>query len=386
MAASNACVDLAPPEVDPDSNSNPNPPPNPDLWVHAARAALETQELISTLHAAALHYNTQGYFIRVPDETIEQWAQLARVRAEGAAVHADAALESGQCACDDSLVSTSPELELLRAYVHMVSDADSLTVTSLRAEAEGVFVRAATQGHAWGVRLCLSADAHIFQSSAFNSALICAARNGHAAIVRLLLCDGRANPSARCSECMRAALLRDHSATVDLLRLDGRAVPFEIAKTEFELNPIYWRTHYWRPFTDTCWRTMIRIMPIDERIAGICVHTNDGIEVDSRLELNGYAMTNLAHVHDLVISRWDVIRTCTSTTETELTKAKRTQMQASGVVDGAYAFDNSPRDVWQRSVNERMIDNVNLYLIVRAPQMRMLPRTVRVSIVYVRAA
>jgi hypothetical protein len=250
----------------------------------ALRAALETQEQILMLHAAALHYNAQGFFIRVPDDTIEQWAQLARVRAEGAAVHADAALEGGPCKHDD-LVSTSPELERLCAYVCMGADINcSSTLTSWCAEAGGALVRAATLGHAGSLGAILAADAHVIQSSALNSALICAARNGHAAIVRLLLCDGRANPSARCSECMRAALLHDHSATVDLLRLDGRAVPFEIAKTDIEIG-----TKHVHAFLGGVYVCLDEMLDFNEqtRVAGLAVHTIDGIELDSVLWING---------------------------------------------------------------------------------------------------
>jgi hypothetical protein len=56
------------------------------------------------------------------------------------------------------------------------------------------------------------------------------------------------------------------------------------------------------------------------------------------------------------------------------------QMAVSGVVDGSYAFDNLPGDIWHRSLNAYQMDFV---VQLRAPAFKC--ERFRVTIEYVRA-
>jgi len=172
---------------------------------------------------------------------------------------------------------------------------------------------------------------------------------------------------------MRAAVMCDHPTTVDLLRLDRRAVLLEIVKTEINVLNI------------VCGIICLSgglsgdllTFNAHTRVAGLAVHTTDGVELDSRLWINGAALTAFEHAHDLLISRRDVI--CTS--KPELSRGKQMQMQVSGVIDGSYMFDNSPGDVWKRSLNAYRTGSI----ILEIPRSVSIT-SIRVSIEYVREA
>jgi len=87
------------------------------------------------------------------------------------------------------------------------------------------FLKAAETGDALSVRLLL-ADGRVDPTSRNNEAIKTASANGHANVVRLLLEDGRANPtSSDYDGPIRKASSNGHVAVVRLLLEDGRADP-----------------------------------------------------------------------------------------------------------------------------------------------------------------
>jgi hypothetical protein len=81
-----------------------------------------------------------------------------------------------------------------------------------------------SRGHAAVVRLLL-ADGRADPAARNNDAIVCSSANGHAAVVRLLLEDGRADPAALGSLSIHQSVHHCHADVVRLLLADGRADP-----------------------------------------------------------------------------------------------------------------------------------------------------------------
>ena len=86
------------------------------------------------------------------------------------------------------------------------------------------FKSAITNGNTEAVRLLL-ADGRVDPSARGNSAIRWASSKGHTEIVGLLLADGRVDPSARGNEAIRWASWNGHTETVRLLLANGRVDP-----------------------------------------------------------------------------------------------------------------------------------------------------------------
>ena len=86
-----------------------------------------------------------------------------------------------------------------------------------------IFVKSAEVGHL--DIFARSLNTFSISNDTLTSALAESSDQGHLEIVRLLLQDGRADPSAFVSEALRYASLYGHSEVVRLLLQDGRADP-----------------------------------------------------------------------------------------------------------------------------------------------------------------
>lgn len=409
----------------------------------ALRAAIETQEQVKALHARAREFNARSLTVRVSDETVDHWAQLALVRAERAAVDAEAKAEAAADAAPSEPAPSEPastepastepasaepasaepasaepasaepasaepafaepasaelalsepessEHALLCAYARIVAASDfALTTTSMCALAGDVLVRAATQGCVVLVRVCLCADARAIRRSAFSRALVGAVRGRHAAIVQLLLADGRADPTARGGECARIERLMQSASAPSiaisaLLLRDGRIRQPRIALQAFDIID---------NCTNNC--TLLANVKIGHFalhlqegyfISGISVQGPDDFvrrfgdnALECRFELCGWTRTGWGSAHDLVLSREDAFFALAGQFWGEHQDAMRIQMRMAHVPDGSFAFDGSRQDMRQRSLNSMRADYMRLEIRASGGIPRdELPRVVRV--------